>query len=128
MHRRFLSLHSTMFLLILAYLFHKPYISPIFTFHYVSINTTEHLRKTGWLLVSGSFTFHYVSINTARWKTNSQDCFTLHSTMFLLIPEVGKRGAVHIHTLHSTMFLLILWFSDESCDAGSCLYIPLCFY
>ena len=58
---RFLSLHSTMFLLI-----HKRYAGgkpgdQNFTFHYVSINTCLSV-----LLSQGrsNFTFHYVSINT----------------------------------------------------------------
>ncbi len=56
-------LHSTMFLLIQTFtplLFHK---STIFTFHNVSINTTELTDIT---TIYAHFTFHNVSINTER--------------------------------------------------------------
>ena len=56
----YLSLHSTMFLLIRG----ADYLNlnnSAFTFHYVSINTPDPLLLQ---LLKTSFTFHYVSINT----------------------------------------------------------------
>ena len=96
------TLHSTMFLLIREEAVKKILWFYTFTFHYVSINTgVAGLQR----VLNNSFTFHYVSINT------SQD----------------KGFPKFISTLHSTMFLLIL--ISAAIRVTECsLYIPLCFY
>ena len=54
------------------------------------------------------FTFHYVSINTSNVLQVQPIFQTLHSTMFLLIHSEGYQDpTAGIATLHSTMFLLI---------------------
>ena len=58
---RFLSLHSTMFLLIQSRLRQILRGLSSFTFHYVSINTEMRYDD---LASEFHFTFHYVSINT----------------------------------------------------------------
>ena len=99
-----LDLHSTMFLLILAFLFRNsiflsnlhstmfllildlrtaPGVFLIFTFHNVSINTDS--VKAGKHTVI-QFTFHNVSINTTCVRCSQKLLQNLHSTMFLLIP------------------------------------------
>ena len=117
----------------------------VFTFHNVSINTrgTQHLCRC-----IGIFTFHNVSINTNLKPYSILPGPYLHSTMFLLILEMGvmelqtpiftfhnvsintrcsKRKRIRNPNLHSTMFLLIrhlccapFWFVI--------IYIPQCFY
>ena len=77
------ALHSTMFLLIRIKKQMKSQVLH-FTFHDVSINTGGRTWKAGF---DSNFTFHDVSINT---KSNSEInylSFSLHSTMFLLIPD-----------------------------------------
>ena len=95
------SLHSTMFLLILAET-EKIFGAIIFTFHYVSINTLVRLlvlpldcslHSTMFLLILPSrpesyttlnfFTFHYVSINTRSSEPpiNSSILYHILSTM-----------------------------------------------
>ena len=124
-HIHDLSLHSTMFLLILIAV--KLLLGlQAFTFHDVSINTdTTQSRKDSVL----NFTFHDVSINTAIATRLNVPFNPLHSTMFLLILEfrlfnstlhaftfhdvsintsfVRLFGMPGRQTLHSTMFLLI---------------------
>ena len=53
------------------------------------------------------FTFHYVSINTSNVLQVQPIFQTLHSTMFLLIRLNASLGDYMYKTLHSTMFLLI---------------------
>ena len=100
LHHR-LTLHSTMFLLILAFLLNFLY-NISFTFHYVSINTWRVPMSNLQLF---AFTFHYVSINTdgRPWSYVAER--TLHSTMFLLIRRSPTRKL-----------------------RRKFLYIPLCFY
>ena len=120
------SLHSTMFLLI-----HTP-------------NKLTHGHRQ-------SFTFHNVSINTYRPGEHSdRACWTLHSTMFLLILLCKYSLSSSIISLHSTMFLLIrvvvhrmyffcfdFTFHNVSINTferrggygnDRLLYIPQCFY
>ena len=98
-----------------------------FTFHYVSINTSnvlqvqpifQTLHSTIFLLIQIRppkmraygffFTFHYVSINTRMATQEDFDkfYFTFHYVSIntrMLTPEYLRQI-----TLHSTMFLLIL--------------------
>ena len=122
-HIHDLSLHSTMFLLILIAV--KLLLGlQAFTFHDVSINTdTTQSRKDSVL----NFTFHDVSINTKTWKlrSNSLEVFTFHDVSINTegLDSEDNREA----TLHSTMFLLIL--SPPLLHLRICLlYIPRCFY
>ena len=95
-----------MFLLILYLLPTSCYQVILFTFHYVSINTT---CITFLYLVGFAFTFHYVSINTTyRWDGLMENHLSLHSTMFLLIRLPCEFFQIFLLPLHSTMFLLIL--------------------
>ena len=102
-HIHDLSLHSTMFLLILIAV--KLLLGlQAFTFHDVSINTdTTQSRKDSVL----NFTFHDVSINTDVFFHHSLKLSPLHSTMFLLIRNSPPHQKRRILPLHSTMFLLI---------------------
>ena len=94
-----------MFLLILYLLPTSCYQVILFTFHYVSINTT---CITFLYLVGFAFTFHYVSINTTyRWDGLMENHLSLHSTMFLLIQIPFSHLQLFRQPLHSTMFLLI---------------------
>ena len=52
---------------------------------------------------------------------------TLHSTMFLLIPQFHFFGLDFGFALHSTMFLLIPFYAFVL-FLYVLLYIPLCFY
>ena len=79
---RYLSLHSTMYLLI--------YVPPV----------TK-------LLFSVFFTFHYVSININEQKSLLLAPSTLHSTMYLLIWDYVDGFRDVFLPLHSTMYLLI---------------------
>ena len=100
-------------------------IPDIFTFHYVSINTIQAVFS---VVAAVFFTFHYVSINTQPTRQSRRASYTLHSTMFLLIPENSngniygadftfhyvsintkntRKENSHERSLHSTMFLLI---------------------
>ena len=119
------TLHSTMFLLIPG---RCPSASGIFS----------------------AFTFHYVSINTTENDMTDYQCGTLHSTMFLLIRNHQKHRQFKRYSLHSTMFLLILstvhlkflpsnLFTFHYVSINTVplfllenfvlsLYIPLCFY
>ena len=56
-------------------------IRDIFTFHYVSIKSSQyrHLPSTGII-----FTFHYVSIKSALKYSANDFIKYLHSTMYLL--------------------------------------------
>ena len=78
------TLHSTMFLLILLSRDEPQLLLFYFTFHNVSINTHCSERAN---IPFCHFTFHNVSINTAFACSSSSGSFTLHSTMFLLIPN-----------------------------------------
>ena len=98
-----------------------------FTFHDVSINTCRSgyknsiqtaLHSTMFLLIQFasksyteivlSFTFHDVSINTSfQSSCPARNRNSLHSTMFLLIPDNDHYCPAIIPSLHSTMFLLI---------------------
>ena len=105
-HIHDLSLHSTMFLLILiavklllglqAFTFHDVSINTDttqsrkdsvlnFTFHDVSINTVVIVQAVSSF---SFFTFHDVSINTNVNSFDFHVYLPLHSTMFLLIPVV----------------------------------------
>ena len=75
-----------------------------FTFHNVSINTSTPVKKK---TVVSNFTFHNVSINTFLNSSPFRRITTLHSTMFLLIPNISHFRIFRDLTLHSTMFLLI---------------------
>ena len=122
---RFLSLHSTMFLLI-----HKRYAGgkpgdQNFTFHYVSINTCLSV-----LLSQGrsNFTFHYVSINTGLIFAMFFLILTLHSTMFLLIRPTARTHSISnmVFTFHYVSINTLRFSRWISCRSD--LYIPLCFY
>ena len=81
----YLYLHSTMFLLI-----HPTGTGTIFpafefTFHNVSINSFIIFVKNAIIF---SFTFHNVSINSGRPAYDPCTVYYLHSTMFLLIPQL----------------------------------------
>ena len=116
-HIHDLSLHSTMFLLILIAV--KLLLGlQAFTFHDVSINTdTTQSRKDSVL----NFTFHDVSINTlARRVQGVKKEITLHSTMFLLIPVVylslqyRYNLTTFCQSCHFIIFILIFIFLDSS--------------
>ena len=70
------SLHSTMFLLIRGFPPLSIWKKFIFTFHYVSINTSSCYHFVSNLLI---FTFHYVSINT-------RTIVVIRCNIFLYIP------------------------------------------
>ena len=101
----FLSLHSTMFLLIRGFGDVRKCSVRHFTFHDVSINTFHIPLKT-----SG-----YTPLHSTMFLLILFTCFsscalsrTLHSTMFLLIPPPRTDIVNTLSPLHSTMFLLIL--------------------
>ena len=98
-------LHSTMYLLILTAC--NPVLcGSVFTFHYVSINSTAYRFCTPPVF---GFTFHYVSINSSRllWRGIRGNSY-LHSTMYLLIRSGYYCKLEWKRNLHSTMYLLIL--------------------
>ena len=101
-HIHDLSLHSTMFLLILIAV--KLLLGlQAFTFHDVSINTdTTQSRKDSVL----NFTFHDVSINTLFFQAlfDFRNIFTFHDVSINTILDGIKK------------------------DLDSILYIPRCFY
>ena len=115
-HIHDLSLHSTMFLLILIAV--KLLLGlQAFTFHDVSINTdTTQSRKDSVL----NFTFHDVSINTVLLFFFLQNFIALHSTMFLLIPVVylslqyRYNLTTFCQSCHFIIFILIFIFLDSS--------------
>ena len=78
--KTFVSLHSTMFLLIHKFPFLRCTHCSIFTFHYVSINTKILEAFFGSMR---NFTFHYVSINTRSSEPpiNSSILYHILSTM-----------------------------------------------
>ena len=93
-----MTLHSTMFLLIRVS-DSSPFHSPSFTFHNVSINTRS---RTQTHLSRLNFTFHNVSINTKASRRKSNLHASLHSTMFLLIPQNFKlAGSKSSFTFHN---------------------------
>ena len=95
-------LHSTMYLLKHCDIIGLPFFL-IFTFHYVSIKTYCFICKS---FNCKTFTFHYVSIKTWNSCDTQQTFCYLHSTMYLLKPELAVlNGATEEH-LHSTMYLL----------------------
>ena len=57
--------------------------------------------------ISFQFTFHYVSINSTQLVILSAFTFNLHSTMYLLIPLWDNVSFPFVDNLHSTMYLLI---------------------
>ena len=60
------------------------------------------------VITTGSvFTFQYVSINTFVLRLCSVLYISLHSNMFLLIPDDVQKFLKRLRTLHSNMFLLI---------------------
>ena len=75
-----------MFLLIQVNEINDAYTPKIFTFQYVSINTTCH---SGFSLSFFLFTFQYVSINTQNLSEQEMQLVNLHSNMFLLIHAAG---------------------------------------
>ena len=115
-HIHDLSLHSTMFLLILIAV--KLLLGlQAFTFHDVSINTdTTQSRKDSVL----NFTFHDVSINTKKPEEPEKHTLPLHSTMFLLIPVVylslqyRYNLTTFCQSCHFIIFILIFIFLDSS--------------
>ena len=115
-HIHDLSLHSTMFLLILIAV--KLLLGlQAFTFHDVSINTdTTQSRKDSVL----NFTFHDVSINTRMYLIRFCIMQSLHSTMFLLIPVVylslqyRYNLTTFCQSCHFIIFILIFIFLDSS--------------
>ena len=115
-HIHDLSLHSTMFLLILIAV--KLLLGlQAFTFHDVSINTdTTQSRKDSVL----NFTFHDVSINTMHRQEKKRWKQSLHSTMFLLIPVVylslqyRYNLTTFCQSCHFIIFILIFIFLDSS--------------
>ena len=80
-------LHSTMFLLIQ----HGP--AELHGLH-ANLHSTMFLlilrSSTKWMSASGEFTFHNVSINTTERAEDRKDVANLHSTMFLLIPHPSQ--------------------------------------
>ena len=97
-----LTLHSTMFLLILI--------------------PGCHLQTVP------AFTFHYFSINTHRSRLlMCVELVTLHSTMFLLIPD---EAGVPVPEVLSFTFHYVSINTDHPAETGNWrkLYIPLCFY
>ena len=119
-----------------------------FTFHYVSINTT---CITFLYLVGFAFTFHYVFINTTyRWDGLMENHLSLHSTMFLLIPDNDTIVLVfsfnftfHYVSINTDSFFtsstfpttftfhyvsINTRFDHQSRTNEIKLYIPLCFY
>ncbi len=62
----------------------KSLLDYFFTFQYVSINTGQQLVREFKLSV---FTFQYVSINTTRFAAYIGLLLSLHSNMFLVIPD-----------------------------------------
>ena len=112
----FLSLHSTMFLLILTTL---QVIEDIFQ----SLHSTMFLlihRENGAERIS--FTFHDVSINTFHIPLKTSGYTPLHSTMFLLIRGLYSTISSVNLPLHSTMFLLILVSCFSSCALSRTLH------
>ena len=137
-HIHDLSLHSTMFLLILiavklllglqAFTFHDVSINTDttqsrkdsvlnFTFHDVSINTLFFQALFDFRNI---FTFHDVSINTYMVINAKDSLITLHSTMFLLIPVVylslqyRYNLTTFCQSCHFIIFILIFIFLDSS--------------
>ena len=123
----FLSLHSTMFLLIRGFGDVRKCSVRHFTFHDVSINTFHiplktsgytPLHSTMFLLIRGLYsTISCVNLplHSTMFLLILVSCFsscalsrTLHSTMFLLIPPPRTDIVNTLSPLHSTMFLLIL--------------------
>ena len=124
----YITLHSTMFLLIQKTGSATITATYLFTFHDVSINTMYQtdltsrihlpLHSTMFLLIHITmkqielddlyFTFHDVSINTSRQYQEAQYLldFTFHDVS--INTGVTSRTAFLKHPLHSTMFLLIL--------------------
>ena len=75
----------------------------LFTFHYVSIKSTD---KTTENTEGNIFTFHYVSIKSYIIRDREGGNTNLHSTMYLLNRNhVTVQPAPH-GDLHSTMYLL----------------------
>ena len=93
------ALHSTMFLL-------KPCLVPLsltdwfsFTFHNVSIKTSDTSAIARRLK---DFTFHNVSIKTKRKMKQEDIVASLHSTMFLLKRNIKEfKPLVHVFTFHN---------------------------
>ena len=77
--------------------------SSSFTFHYVSIKTIAKNFNTP--VTFNLFTFHYVSIKTKKFDKADMYVYNLHSTMYLLKPEL-----------------------QYTVDVFSTIYIPLCIY
>ena len=119
---------------------------PIFTFHYVSINSILvkrhfllhlNLHSTMYLLIlsvsccvrfgHNLFTFHYVSINSPASSLPADYQSNLHSTMYLLIQYSLRVIPYTFLYLHSTMYLLILC-PPIILLRCFCIYIPLCIY
>ena len=143
-HIHDLSLHSTMFLLILiavklllglqAFTFHDVSINTDttqsrkdsvlnFTFHDVSINTSQIRRGDA---ILAFFTFHDVSINTPTILVKLNFLQTLHSTMFLLIRATSRLCLCDLNfTFHDVSINTNF---DVQNFQFNLLYIPRCFY
>ena len=119
---------------------------PIFTFHYVSINSILvkrhfllhlNLHSTMYLLIlsvsccvrfgHNLFTFHYVSINSPASSLPADYQSNLHSTMYLLILDSGicKRYRQDTFTFHYVSINSIYTPPYPHCTI---IYIPLCIY
>ena len=96
----------------------------VFTFQYVSINTT--LTKKGARLIYNLHSNMFLLILISEADVISYK-FDLHSNMFLLIRRKHKQRFWIDTNLHSNMFLLIRrrnYRSKQLCK----IYIPICFY
>ena len=88
-----------------------------FTFHDVSINTLVVCVQLDFAI---SFTFHDVSINTQFQCRKVCRDYSLHSTMFLLIPVVYSslqyryNLTTFCQSCHFIIFILIFIFLDSS--------------
>ena len=74
-----------------------------------------------------NFTFHDVSINTPWCAAFVSWCFTLHSTMFLLILSAKRVNQIDRYnfTFHDVSINTRMTFTDTNARS---LYIPRCFY
>ena len=112
-----------MFLLIRKYLAH--YLDAnFFTFHNVSINTRNRHKY-----FNNQYTLHstmFLLIPGRELFLTRTDC-TLHSTMFLLIPLTSTETTFQMAPLHSTMFLLIqrclIWQTVQKTTLHSTMFL-----
>ena len=98
--------------------------SKLFTFHNVSINSSEDMPEWAKKLNLHSTMFLLIHVNLTA---ETLQPLYLHSTMFLLIRYNRHNFYENRFNLHSTMFLLIPGISHVGIYAGK-IYIPQCFY